>query len=139
LTCPPASTTAGTTIEQGVEPGDGVIGGVGLREWGEVTDVDEHHRYLAALTGEDVVTLLEQPHRQDGVDVGAERRLKSLPLSQTRLHAVERRRQRAEVIVLNHRQALAVVTGCDTFSSCGEIANGRKDGENAAPTVIGTP
>ena len=111
-------------LEQGVEPGDGVLGGVRLGERGEVADVDEHHRHLAALTGEHVVTLLEQPRRQGGVDVGAERRLKSLPLSQTRLHAVERRRQRTEVIVLNHRQALAVVAGRNTFGSFGEVANG---------------
>ena len=111
-------------LEQRVEAGDGVLGGVGLGERGEVADVDEHHRHLAALTGEHVVTLLKQPRRQGGVDVGAERGLKSLPLSQTRLHAVERRRQRTEVIVLNHRQALAVVTGRNTFSSFGEVANG---------------
>ena len=111
-------------LEQGVEPGDGVLGGVGLGERGEVADVDEHHRHLAALAGEDVIALLEQPRRQGGVDVGAERGLKSLPLSQTRLHAVERRRQRAEVIVLNHRQALAVVAGRNTFGSFGEVANG---------------
>jgi len=47
-----------------------------------------------------------------------------LPLSQTRLHPVKRRRQRAQVIVLNHRQALAVVTRRNTFSPFGEIANG---------------
>ena len=104
MTCPPASTTAGTTISnKRVEPGDGVLGGVGLGERGEVADVDEHHRHLAALPGEDIVTLLKQSRRQDWVDVGPERRLKSLPLSQSRLHAVERRRQRAEIVVLNHR------------------------------------
>jgi hypothetical protein len=54
-----------------------------------VTDVNEHHGHLAALTGEDVVTLVEQPRREGRVDVGPERRLKSLPLSQTGLHAVE--------------------------------------------------
>ena len=124
MTCPPASTTAGTTISnKRVEAGDGVLGGVRLGERGEVADVDEHHRHLAALTGEHVVTLLEQPRRQGRVDVGPERRLKSLPLSQSRLHAVERRRQRAEVIVLNHRQALAVVAGRNTFGSFGEVAN----------------
>ena len=111
-------------LEQRVEAGDRVLGGVGLGERGEVADVDEHHRHLAALTGEHVVTLLKQPRRQGRVDVGAERRLKSLPLSQTRLHAVERRRQRTEVIVLNHRQALAVVAGRNTFSCFGKIANG---------------
>ena len=111
-------------LEQRVEPGDGVLGGVRLGERREVADVDEHHRHLAALTGEHVVTLLEQPRRQGRVDVGAERRLKSLPLSQTRLHAVERRRQRAQVIVLNHRQALAVVPGRNPFGSFGEVANG---------------
>jgi hypothetical protein len=46
-----------------------------------------------------------------------------LPLSQTGLHAVERRRQRTKVIVLIHRQALAVVACRDTFSSVGEVAN----------------
>ena len=90
-------------LKQSVEPGDGVLGGVCLGERGEVADVDEHHRHLAALPGEHVVTLLEQPGREGGVDVGAECRLKSLPLSQSGLHAVERRRQSAEVIVLNHR------------------------------------
>ena len=79
-------------LEQGVEAGDGVLGGVGLGERGEVADVDEHHRHLAALTGEHIVALLEQPRRQTRVDVGAERRLKSLPLSQTRLHPIERPR-----------------------------------------------
>ena len=46
-------------LEQGVEPGDGVLGGVRLGERGEVTDVDEHHRHLAALAGEHVVALLQ--------------------------------------------------------------------------------
>src|ERR1700751_937347 len=96
-------------LEQGVEAGDGVLGGVGFGERGEVTDVDEHHGHLAALPGEYLITLFKKPRRQGWVDVGAERRLKSLPLSQTGLHAIERRRQRTEVIVLNHRQALAVV------------------------------
>ena len=90
-------------LEQRVEAGDRVLGGIGLGERGEVAHVDEHHGDFAALTGEDVVTLLKQPRRQDWVDVGPERRLKSLPLSQSRLHAVERRRQRAEIVVLNHR------------------------------------
>ena len=52
-------------LEQGVEPGDGVLGGVRLGERREVADVDEHHRHLAALPGEDVVSLLEQPRRQE--------------------------------------------------------------------------
>ena len=111
-------------LEQRVEAGDRVLGGVGLGERGEVADVDEHHRHFAALTGEDIVALLKQPRRQGRVDVGAERGLKSLPLSQTRLHPVKRGRQRTEVIVLNHRQALAVIAGRDTFSSFGEVANG---------------
>jgi len=111
-------------LEQRVEAGDGVLGGVGLGEWGEVADVDEHHRDLAALTGEDIFPLLKQPRRQGWVDVGAERHLKSLPLSQTRLHAVKRTSERTEVIVLNHWQALAVVTGCNSFGCSGKVANG---------------
>ena len=111
-------------LEQRVEPRDGVLGGVGLGERGEVADVDEHHRHLAALTGEHVVTLLEQPCGKARVDIGAERRLKSLPLSQTRLHPVERRRQRAQIIVLNHRQALTVIACRNTFGSFGKVANG---------------
>jgi hypothetical protein len=47
-----------------------------------------------------------------------------LPLSQTGLHAVERGHQYAEVIVLDHRQALAVVAGPDPHSRSGEVANG---------------
>jgi hypothetical protein len=46
--------------------------------------------------------------------------LKSLPLSQTGLHAVERR---TKVIVLNHRQALAEVAGRDAFGAFGKISN----------------
>jgi hypothetical protein len=46
-------------LEQGVEACDGVLGGVRLGKRGEIADVDEHHRHLAALTGEHVVTLLE--------------------------------------------------------------------------------
>jgi hypothetical protein len=111
-------------LEQGVESGDGVLGGVRFRERSEVADIDEHHRHLAALTGEDVITLLEQPRRKGRVDVGAECRLKSLPLSQSGLHAVERGRQRAEVIVLYHRQTPAVVTRRNAFSSLCEVANG---------------
>ena len=88
--------------------------------------------------GEDVVTLLEQPRRQGGVDVGPERRLKSLPLSQTRLHAVERRRQRTQVVVLNHRQTLAEVAGRNTFGSSARSRMGCRDGENPRPTLIGT-
>ncbi len=115
-------------LEQCVEAGNRVLGGVRLRERGEVTDVDEHHRHLAALTGEHIVALLKQPRGQGRVDVGAEGGLKSLPLSQTRLHAVERCREHAEVIVLNHRHALTVVAGRNTFGSCGEITNGLQEG-----------
>src|SRR3954462_4701504 len=68
-------------LEQGVEAGDGVLSGVRFRERGEVADIHEHHAHLAALTGEDVVALLEQTRRQTWVDVCAERRLKSLSLS----------------------------------------------------------
>ena len=46
-------------FEQGVQASDGVLGAVRLGEWGEITDVDEHHRHLTALTGEDVVALLK--------------------------------------------------------------------------------
>jgi uncharacterized protein DUF3631 len=95
-------------LEQGVEPGNGVLGGVCLGERGEVADVDEHHRHFSALPGKYIVTLLEQPRREGWIDVGPKGRLKSLPLSQTRLHPVERRRQRAKVIVLNHGQSAAV-------------------------------
>lgn len=95
-----------------------------LAERGEVADVDEHHGHLATLTGDDLVPLLQQPRRQDGVDVGAECRLKSLPLSQSGLHAVERRRQRTEVVVLHHRQPVTVVAGRDPLGSFGEVAYG---------------
>jgi len=61
---------------------------------GEVADVDEHHGDLAAFTGEDVVTLLEQPRRQGRVDVGAERRLKSLPLNQLYTRMIRQLRSR---------------------------------------------
>ena len=111
-------------FEKGVEAGHGVLGSVGLSERGELPDVDEHHGHVAALTGEHVITLFEQPRRQSWVDVGAERGLKPLPLSQTGLHAVERRRQRAEVVVLNYRQAVAVVARRYAFRSFGEVANG---------------
>jgi hypothetical protein len=111
-------------VEQGIEAGDGVLGGVGLGERGEVTDVDEHDRHLAALPGKYVIPLLKQTCGEGWVDVGAERGLKSLSLSQTGLHAVERRRQRTEVVVLNHRQALAVVTSGNPLSCLGEVANG---------------
>jgi hypothetical protein len=110
-------------LEQSVEPRDGVLGAVGLGERGEVTDVDEHHRHLAALTGEHIVTLLKQTGREGGVDIGAECGLKSLPLSQTRLHAVERRRQRPEIIILNHREALAVISGRNALGGSVEVAN----------------
>ena len=61
-----------------------------------------------------------------------------LALSQTGLHAVERRRQRDEIVVLHHRQPLQIVASHNTFGSCGEVARGCSDGENEAPTVIGT-
>ena len=109
-------------LKQGVESGHDILGRVGFGEGGEVADVDEHHCHFATLAGEDIVTLFEELRREDGVDVGAEGGLKSLPLSQTRLHAVERRRQRAEVIILNYRQPLAVVASCNSFSSLGEVA-----------------
>ncbi len=127
-------------VKQRVEAGDRVLGGVGLGERGEIANVDEHHCHFAALPGEDIVTLLKQPRRQGRVDVSPERSLKPLSLSQSRLHAVERRSQRAQVVVLNDRQALAVVTGRNTFSAFFEIANGLQGGcETTAPTVIGTP
>jgi hypothetical protein len=69
------------------------------------------------------VALLEQPRRKHRIDVGAERPLKSLPLRQSGLHTVERCRERAEIVVLNHRQALAVVTGSNTLCPFGKIAN----------------
>ena len=97
---------------------------VRLGERGEVADVDEHHRHLAALTGEDIVTLLKQPRRQGWVNIRPERRLKSLPLRQTRLHPIERSRQRTEIIVLNHWQTPAVIAGRHTLRSFGQIANG---------------
>ena len=68
-------------LEQSVKPGDGFFGGVGLGEWSEVADVDEHHGHLAALAGEHVVALLKQSRSQGRVDIGPERRVKSLPLS----------------------------------------------------------
>ena len=101
-----------------------ILGGVRLGERREVANIDEHHRHLTTLAGEHVITLLKQLRRESGVDVGAEGGLKSLPLSQTRLHAVERRRQRTEVIILNYRQPLAVVASCNSFSSLGEVAKG---------------
>jgi hypothetical protein len=47
-----------------------------------------------------------------------------LPLSQTRLHPVERRRQRAKVIILNNRQTLTVITSRHTLGSFGKVADG---------------
>ena len=40
---------------------------------------------------------------------------------------IERRRQRTKVVVLNYRQPLAVVTGCNPFGSFGEVANGLQE------------
>ena len=68
-----------------------------------VADVHEHHRHFAAFPGKHVITLLKQPRRQGGIDIRPERRVKALPLSQSRLHAIERRRQRPEVVVLHDR------------------------------------
>ena len=79
-------------LEQRVEPSHDILGGVRFGERREIADIDECHRHLASLTGEHVVTLFDQARGQGGIDVGAERRLQSLPLSQTRLHAVEGRR-----------------------------------------------
>jgi hypothetical protein len=109
-------------LKQRVEARDRVLGSVCLGERGEIADVDEHHRHLAALPGEHIVTLLKQPCGEGRVDVGSERRVKSLPLSQPGLHAIERRRERAEIVVLNHRQALAVIAERNTFGSFGKIA-----------------
>src|ERR1700738_5056668 len=55
-------------LEQSVEAGDGVLGGVRLGEWGEVTNVDEQYGHLATLSSEDIVALLEQSRRQRRVD-----------------------------------------------------------------------
>src|SRR5262249_12064669 len=74
-----------------------------------------------------IIPLLKQPRRQGRIDVSPKSRLQSLPLSQTRLHPVERRRQRAEVVILHHRQALTEITGRNTLSSCREIANGLQE------------
>jgi hypothetical protein len=54
------------------------------------------------------------------------------------LHAVERRGQCAKVVVLNNRQALAIVRCRNTFGAFGEVANWLRDGENPRPTEIGT-
>ena len=69
------------------------------------------------------VALLEQPRRKHRIDVGAERPLKSLPLRQSGLHTVERCRERAEIVVLNHRQTAAVVARRDPFGAFGKIVN----------------
>ena len=111
-------------LKQSVEARDRVLGGVRLSERGEITNVDEHHGDLASLTSEHVITLLEQPRRQNRVDVGPECALKPLPLSQTRLHAIERRGQGAKVVVLHNWQPLAIVPCRNTFGTFGEIANG---------------
>jgi hypothetical protein len=50
-------------LEQCVQAGHRVLGGVRLGEWREVADVDEHHGDLAAFTRKDIVALLEQPRR----------------------------------------------------------------------------
>ncbi|CDM76606.1 hypothetical protein MMARE11_24590 [Mycobacterium marinum E11] len=83
----------------------------------------KHHGDFAAFTGEHIVTLLEQSGRQSWINVRAERGVKSSPLSQTGLHAVERGGQHTEVIILNHGQALAVVTDRNTFGAFGKVAN----------------
>jgi hypothetical protein len=56
-------------LEQGVEAGDGVLGGVRVCERGELAHVDEHHRHLAALTGEHIITLFKQARCEGRVDV----------------------------------------------------------------------
>ena len=81
-------------LEQRVEAGDRVLGGISL------DDITVTSRRSPVKTSS---PCSKQPRRQNWVDVGPERRLKSLPLSQSRLHAVERRRQRTEIVVLNHR------------------------------------
>jgi hypothetical protein len=52
--------------------------------------------------------------------------LKSLPLSQTGLHTVERRRELPKVVVLNHRQALAVIAPCNPLSPLPSTAPTRR-------------
>ena len=71
-----------------------VYGGIGMvsRSFGAPNTASApspRNRYLAALTSEHVVALFEQPSRECGIDLSAKCALKSLPLSQTRLHAVE--------------------------------------------------
>lgn len=110
-------------LEQRIQPSDGVLSRVRFGVRGEVTNVDEHHRHLAPLTGEHIVTLLKQPRRQERVDVRPECRLKSLPFSQTRLHAVEGGRQCTQVVVLDYRQALTVVAGRNAFGALGQVAD----------------
>jgi len=108
-------------------------------EGGEVADVDEHHRDFTPFAGEDIVALLEKLRRQSRIDVGAERGVQASPLGQSGLHAVERGGQRTEIIILDHRQALAVVTGRHTHRAFGEVANGTQGRETIAGTVIGAP
>jgi hypothetical protein len=108
-------------LEERVEMGDGVLGRVCLGKGREVADVDEHDRDIAALTGEHVVTLLEKSGREGRVHVGAECRPQSLTLGEPGLHPVERTGQGAEIVVLHHRQSLAVVTGRDALGAFGQI------------------
>src|SRR5947209_15063675 len=115
-------------LKQRVEPGNGVLSGVRLGERREIADIDEHYRHLTALTGEHIVPLLEEPRRQDWVDIGPESGLKSLPFSQTRLPTVERRRHPPQVIVLDHWQPLAEVAGRNALGSCGKLAERSKPG-----------
>ena len=121
-------------LEHRIEPGHRVLSSIGLRERREITDIDKQHRHLTALTGEDIVTLLQQPRRQPRIDIRAERRLKTLPLSQTRLHPIERRRQRPQIIILNHRQPPTVITSPNPLSPLGKVPNrykrGREHGAN---------
>ena len=84
-------------LEQGIESGNRIFGGVRLGEQREVADVDEYHCHPAAFPGEHLVTLLEQPPSEGRADISAERSLKSLP-PQPNLPPVERRRQRPRII-----------------------------------------
>ncbi len=75
-------------LEERVEPGNGVLSAAGPRRTARKSRMSTNiTAHVPTLPGEHVVTLLEQPRRQSRIDIGPERRLKPLLLSQTRLHA----------------------------------------------------